>query len=45
MTIKNDKEDGKTCYVKRYLKDRWFSRIVGSLGRSEVLRHPRSTYK
>ena len=29
--------------MKRYLKDRWFSRIVGSLGRCYVLRHPRST--
>ena len=30
--------------MKRYLTDRWFSRIVGSLGRSYVLRHLHSTY-
>ena len=30
--------------MKRYMTDRWFSRIVGSLGRSYVLRHLHSTY-
>ena len=32
MTIKNN-EDGHTLNVKRYLMDRWFSRIVGPLAR------------
>ena len=44
MTVKNRNEDGQTRYVKRYLTDKLFSRIVGSLCRSYVLRHPRSTY-
>ena len=44
MTIKNNNKDGQTRYVKRYMTDRWFSRIVGALGRSYVLyRHLRST--
>ena len=43
MTIKNNNGDGQARYVKRYMTDRWFSRIVGSLGRSHVLRHPGST--
>ena len=30
--------------MKRYMTDRWFSRIVGSLSRSYVLRHLHSTY-
>ena len=33
MTIKSN-EDGQTRYVKHYMKDRWFPRIVGSVGRS-----------
>ena len=36
MTIKNSNEDGQTLYVKRYMTERWFSRIVGPLGRSYV---------
>ena len=32
--------DGQTRYVKRYMTDRRFSMIEGSLGRSYVLRHP-----
>ena len=36
MTIKNSNEDGQTHYVKRYMKERWFTRIVGPLGRSYV---------
>ena len=42
MTIKNNNGDGQTRYVKRYMTDRWFFRIVGSLGGSNVLRHPRN---
>ena len=45
VTIKNNNGDEQTRYVKCYMTDRWFSRIVGSLGRSYVLRHPRSTCK
>ena len=30
--------------IKRYMTDKWFSRIVGSLGRSCVLRHLHSSY-
>ena len=41
--IKNNKGDGQTLNVKHCMTDRWFSRILGSLGRSYVLRHPRST--
>ena len=33
MTIKSN-EDGQTRYVKHYMTDRWFPRIVGSVGRS-----------
>ena len=48
ITIKNNSEDEQTRYVKRYMTDgqmdRWFSRVVGSLGRSYVLRHTRHTY-
>ena len=44
MTIKSNNEDGQTRYVKHYMTDKWFSGIVGSLGHSYVLRHPRSTY-
>ena len=36
MTIKNSNEDEQTLYVKRYMTERWFSRIVGPLGRSYV---------
>ena len=36
MTIKNSNEDGQTLYVKRYITERWFSRIVGPLSRSYV---------
>ena len=43
MTIKNNNEGGQTRYVERYMTDRWFSRIVGALDRSYVLRHPRDT--
>ena len=43
MTIKNNNGDGQTRYVKSYMANRWFSRIVGSVGRSYVLRHPHST--
>ena len=43
MTIKNNNEHGQTRYVKRYMTDTWFSRIVGSLGRSYVLRRLHST--
>ena len=39
MTIKNNNGDGQTLYVKRYMTDRWFSRIVGSLGRSYDRHH------
>ena len=38
MTIKDNNEHGQTRYVKRYMLDSYFSRIVGSLGRSYVLR-------
>ena len=31
MRIKINNGDGQTRYVKRYMTDRWFSRIVGSL--------------
>ena len=34
MTIKNNNEHGQTRYVERYMTDRRFSRIVGSLDRS-----------
>lgn len=44
MTIKSNDEDGQTRYVKRYMTDIWFSRIVGSLGRNCVLRHLHSPY-
>ena len=33
MTIKNNNEHGQTRYVERYMTDRRFSRIVGSLSR------------
>ena len=36
MTIKNSNEDGQTHFVKRYMIERWFTRIVGPLGRSYV---------
>ena len=36
MTIKNSNEDGQTHFVKRYMGERWFSMIVGPLGRSYV---------
>ena len=36
VTIKNSNEDGQTHFVKRYKIERWFSRIVGPLGRSYV---------
>ena len=36
VTIKNSNEDGQTHFVKRYMIERWFSRIVGPLGRSYV---------
>ena len=36
MTIKKSNEDGQTHFVKRRLIERWFSRIVGLLGRSYV---------
>ena len=45
VTIINNNGDEQTRYVKCYMTDRWFSWIVGSLGRSYVLRHPRSTCK
>ena len=38
MTIKHNNEDEQTHYVRCYMTDRWFSRIVGPLGRSYVLR-------
>ena len=36
--------DGQTRYVKRYMTDRLFSRIVGSLGRRYVVRHASMYY-
>ena len=36
MTIKNSNDDGQTHYVKRYMTQGWFSRMVGRLGRSYV---------
>ena len=36
VTIKNSNEDGQTHFVKRYMIERWFTRIVGPLGRSYV---------
>ena len=36
MTFKNSNEDGQTHFVKRCIIERWFSRIVGPLGRSYV---------
>ena len=36
MTITNSNEDGQTHFVKRRLIERWFSRIVGLVGRSYV---------
>ena len=41
--LKKKKGNGQTRYVKRCMTDRLFSRIVGSLGRSYVVRHSRST--
>ena len=43
MTIKNNNEHGQKRYVERYMTDRRFSRIVGSLDRSYVLRHLHGT--
>ena len=39
LLTKNNR-DGQTRYVKRYVTDRRFSMIEGSLGRSYVLMHP-----
>ena len=43
MTIKNNNEHEQKRYVERYMTDRRFSRIVGSLDRSYVLRHLHGT--
>ena len=45
MMIRKNNEDGQTHYVKFYLMDRWFSRIVGPLGGNYVLRRLHSTYQ
>ena len=43
MAIKNNNKDGHTHYMKRYMTDREFSRIVGPLGRSYILRRLHNT--
>ena len=42
---KTTKMDRRLYYVKFYMMDRWFSRIVGPLGRNYILSRLHSTYQ